>query len=311
MIVRFPRTQFSGGQDDQLDRRVTRPDRIAILVRQFALRPLAGPTQDRLGGQGERFVGRFERFFTEQVPRADLQMGAVLEALHHRPDVGGPTAEFDRRVLEPRGRWQAVEHQRIDQLVDHPRIADQNPRQVRAAGAESHEQAHRRRRAAHQFPQRRLATKRIADFGQGLQRLVRSGRGADFRQQPRGDRGEVMPTAATRQIRHRLIGQTLQIDHRRGRVGHPVRTEHPLRHRLVRYRIEQQFGLQRHLRRTDHGLLQQLPDDLATGLERLFESLRKRGFVTPTRRVAIAEVPRDVSHGSRGGIDVQTMFAPS
>ncbi len=124
---------------------------------------------------------------------------------------------------------------------------------------------------------------------------MRIGRLADFGEQRRSDRRQVMPTTAARQKRDRLVRQPLQIAHRRLSVTHPVSGKYLGDQRTIGFGIEHQLGFDRHLGElrliSSIGILEQAADRLLVEAAGDLDRLQQLFRVAAAIGSAIAEVP--------------------
>ncbi len=88
-----------------------------------------------------------------------------------------------------------VEHQAVEQFVDHARVVDEDLREELAPGAQIDVELQARRVEAEQLPEHRLGPQRAGHLFQVEQRHVRVGSLGHGAQQARRDAGEKVPAA--------------------------------------------------------------------------------------------------------------------
>ena len=167
-----------------------------------------------------------DRLAAQDVAGADPDPFLVAEAPDDRRRVLGALAELGQLGLDRRARRRPVHDQRINQVVDHPRVIDQDLGEELAGGAQLDVEPQARRVEIEELPEDRLGAERRRDLLQVGERHVRVGRAADGLQQPRRDRGQEVPAAGLRQEGEVLAGQGQEILMRRGAVAEGVSTQH-------------------------------------------------------------------------------------
>ena len=132
VIIRLASAQFAHRQDDQLARlavfRTALNHRRPVACCQaleFADRDLLQADFTDVRQHALRFpdVG-----FSQDVPHPDAQMQGVLEPVQDRLGVFGAAQQVLQHPLQGFERRQLVQQQRIQQFVDHPRVAGQDAR---------------------------------------------------------------------------------------------------------------------------------------------------------------------------------------
>ena len=130
------------------------------------------------------------------------RIGSGSSALRHR------SASSCAQLV---GGARLVQHQAVEQLVDHAGVVDEDFREELAPGAQIDVELQARRVEAEQLPQHRLAAERGRHLFEVDQGHVGVGRLGDGAEQLRGDAGEEVPAAARRQERHRLVRELRQV----------------------------------------------------------------------------------------------------
>ena len=117
----------------------------------------------------------------------------------NRCEVFGPLAQLGQLGLDGRARQRTIHHQRIDQVVDHARVVDQDLGQELAGRAQLDIEPQAGRIEVEKLPENRLGAQRAGHLLEVGQRHVRVGRAAHRLQQPRGDRRQKMTAPRLRQ----------------------------------------------------------------------------------------------------------------
>ena len=255
-----------------------RPRRLARRGRGPA-EPLAEPGRlerhhllhERLGDAGQRGRRGVGVLPAEDVAHAHPQLLRRLEGLEDRLGVHRPAAELGEARLERLGRRQRLDHETVEQLVDHARIGDEQIREERARGAEPHRQVERRRMEAEQLPEHTLAAQRIGHRRERGERGVGVGRVADRGQEPRGDRGEEVPAAAGREEPHPLLPERGERAVRGVGIPEAVPREHGPHRVGVGLGVEHEIDLRLGGRIVRDGVVEEMIEDAAIEGGRLRE----------------------------------------
>ena len=155
-VVELPATELPHRQHE-------RPGRLAASHR--PAEPLHEPClfmghhrpQDGLGDRCQSRRGGFGVEATEHLTDPDTELFGNLEGIDDRTDVDRAVAQFGELLVERLGGRQPLDDEAVEELVDHAGIADEDPGQERARGAELDGENERRGIEAKQFPKHPLA----------------------------------------------------------------------------------------------------------------------------------------------------------
>ena len=153
-----------------------------------------GLDDDRLGDVGQLARDLADRLAPEDLAGPDPDPLLVPEAEQDGGEVLGPLAELGQLGPDRLGGLCLVDDQRIHQVVDHPRVADQRLGEELARRAEFDVEPERRRVEVEQLPEHSLGPERRRDLLQVRQRHVRVVCPGDGREQAGCDPGEEVAT---------------------------------------------------------------------------------------------------------------------
>ena len=98
--------------------------------------------------------------FAEQVAHADPKKLLVLETVQDGIQIGGAATQFRQFRTEFLRRARLVQHETIEEFIDHAGIIDEQPGKEWASSTEFYVQLQDGRVLAEQFPQNRLGAER-------------------------------------------------------------------------------------------------------------------------------------------------------
>ena len=110
----------------------------------------------------------------ENIPYTDGQMHRIAKRKNHRFDLLGPFAQCPKRRFETSVIRDALEHERIEKIIDHPRIAQENLHQIRTRATEPDVQVHEQGMAREQLPKDPFASEGLPCSDDVSQRQIRT-----------------------------------------------------------------------------------------------------------------------------------------